>query len=33
MAAEYPLASWGSDAPRSGQVLTFQVPAPGVGWP
>ena len=33
MAAEYPPASWGSDAPRSGQVLTFQVPAPGVGWP
>jgi sugar lactone lactonase YvrE len=33
MAAEYPPASWGPDAPRTGQVLTIQAPAPGAGWP
>lgn len=33
MAAEYPPASWGPDAARTGQVLTFQAPAPGAGWP
>jgi sugar lactone lactonase YvrE len=33
LAAEYPPASWGPDAPRTGQVLTIQAPAPGVGWP
>jgi sugar lactone lactonase YvrE len=33
MAAEYPPASWGPDAPRTGQVLTIQAPAAGVGWP
>ena len=33
MAAEYPPASWGQEAARTGQVLTVQVPAPGVGWP
>jgi sugar lactone lactonase YvrE len=33
MAAEYPPASWGPEAARTGQVLTAQAPAPGVGWP
>ncbi len=33
MVAEYPPASWGQEAARTGQVLTVQVPAPGVGWP
>jgi sugar lactone lactonase YvrE len=33
MAAQYPPASWGPEAARTGQVLTTQVPAPGVGWP
>jgi sugar lactone lactonase YvrE len=33
VAAEYPPASWGPDAPRTGQVLTTQAPAPGAGWP
>jgi sugar lactone lactonase YvrE len=33
LAAEYPPASWGPDAPRTGQVLTIQAPAPGAGWP
>jgi sugar lactone lactonase YvrE len=33
MAAEFPPATWGPDAPRTGQVLTFQAPTPGVGWP
>jgi sugar lactone lactonase YvrE len=33
MAAEYPPKSWGPDAPRTGQVLTIQAPAPGAGWP
>jgi sugar lactone lactonase YvrE len=26
-------ASWGPDAARTGQVLTIDAPAPGVGWP
>ncbi len=33
MAAEYPPASWGPEAARTGQVLTVEAPAPGVGWP
>jgi len=33
MAAEYPPASWAPEAARTGQVLTIEVPAPGVGWP
>jgi sugar lactone lactonase YvrE len=33
MAAQYPPASWGPEAARTGQVLTAQAPAPGVGWP
>ncbi len=33
MVAEYPPASWGPEAARTGQVLTVQVPVPGVGWP
>ena len=33
MAAEYPPANWGPEAARTGQVLTAQAPAPGVGWP
>jgi sugar lactone lactonase YvrE len=33
MVAEYPPASWGPDAPRTGQVLTFQASTPGLGWP
>ena len=33
MAAEYPPASWGPEAARTGQVLTAQAPAPGAGWP
>ncbi len=33
MAAEYPPASWGPEAARTGQVLTVETPAPGVGWP
>jgi sugar lactone lactonase YvrE len=33
MAAEYPPASWGPEAARTGQVLTIEAPAPGVGWP
>jgi len=33
MAAEYPPTSWGPEAARTGQVLTIEAPAPGVGWP
>lgn len=33
MAAEYPPATWGPDAARTGQVLTIEAPAPGAGWP
>jgi sugar lactone lactonase YvrE len=33
MAAEYPPASWGPEAARTGQVLTAHASAPGVGWP
>ncbi len=33
MAAEYPPASWGPQAARTGQVLTGEAPVPGVGWP
>jgi sugar lactone lactonase YvrE len=33
MAAEFPGASFGPDAPKTGQVLTVQVDVPGVGWP
>ena len=34
MAAEYPgAASMAGEGPRTGQVLTAQAPAPGVGWP
>src|SRR5438270_367490 len=28
MAAQYPPSSWGPEAPRTGQVITFQAPAP-----
>jgi sugar lactone lactonase YvrE len=34
MAAEFGgAASWGPDAARTGQVLSVEAPAPGVGWP
>jgi sugar lactone lactonase YvrE len=33
MAAEFSAASMAGDGPRTGQVLTTQAPAPGVGWP
>jgi sugar lactone lactonase YvrE len=33
LAAEYPPVSSLPDAPRTGQVLTMQAPAPGAGWP
>jgi sugar lactone lactonase YvrE len=33
MAAEYPPMSWGPEATRTGQVLTIEAPAPGIGWP
>jgi sugar lactone lactonase YvrE len=33
MAAEFPPASWGPDAPRTGQVLAIDVDVPGAGWP
>src|SRR5438132_2035922 len=33
MAVEYPPASWGPEAARTGQVLTVEAPAPGIGWP
>jgi sugar lactone lactonase YvrE len=33
MAAEFPPASWGPDAARTGQVQTIEVLVPGVGWP
>ena len=33
MAAEYPPASWGPEAARTGQVLAARAPAPGAGWP
>ncbi len=33
MAAHYPPATWGPDAPQTGQVLTTQAPAPRAGWP
>jgi sugar lactone lactonase YvrE len=33
MAAQYPPTSGGQEAARTGQVLTAQAPAPGVGWP
>jgi sugar lactone lactonase YvrE len=33
MAAEYPPAGWGPDAPRTGRVLAVPAPAPGAGWP
>ncbi len=33
MAAEFSAASMAGDRPRTGQVLTVEAPAPGVGWP
>jgi sugar lactone lactonase YvrE len=33
LAAHYPPAAWGPDAPRTGQVLTADAPAPHAGWP
>jgi sugar lactone lactonase YvrE len=33
MAAEFSAASMAGDEPRTGQVLTVEAPAPGVGWP
>jgi sugar lactone lactonase YvrE len=33
MAAEFSAASMAGDGPRTGQVLTVEAPAPGVGWP
>lgn len=33
MAAQYPPTSWGPEAPRTGQVITFHAPAPAAGWP
>jgi len=33
LAAHYPPTTWGPDAPRTGQVLTTQAPAPRAGWP
>src|SRR6266516_3054988 len=33
IADEWPPASWGQEAARTGQVLTVQVSVPGVGWP
>jgi sugar lactone lactonase YvrE len=33
MAAEFSAASMAGAGPRTGQVLTTQAPAPGVGWP
>jgi sugar lactone lactonase YvrE len=33
LAAQYPPASWGPDAPRTGQVLVTQAQAPRAGWP
>ena len=33
MAAEFPPTSWGTEAARTGQVLTTQVKVAGVGWP
>jgi sugar lactone lactonase YvrE len=33
MAAEFSADSMAGDGPRTGQVLTVEAPAPGVGWP
>jgi sugar lactone lactonase YvrE len=33
LAAHYPPAEWGPDAPRTGQVLSTRAPAPRAGWP
>jgi sugar lactone lactonase YvrE len=33
MAAEFSVDSMAGDGPRTGQVLTVEAPAPGVGWP
>lgn len=33
MAAEYPPASFGPDAPRTGRILTTRAPAAAAGWP
>jgi sugar lactone lactonase YvrE len=33
MAAEFPPASWGPDAPRTGLVQAVDVHVPGAGWP
>jgi sugar lactone lactonase YvrE len=33
MAAEFPPASWGPDAPRTGLVQALDVDVPGAGWP
>jgi sugar lactone lactonase YvrE len=33
MATEFSEASMAGDGPRTGQVLTVEAPAPGVGWP
>ncbi|MDQ6675426.1 MAG: SMP-30/gluconolactonase/LRE family protein [Chloroflexota bacterium] len=33
MAAHYPPSAWGPDAPRTGQVLTTEAPAPRAGRP
>jgi sugar lactone lactonase YvrE len=33
MAAEFPPASWGPEAPRTGQILALDVDVAGAGWP
>lgn len=33
LVAEYPPTAWGPDAPRTGQVLATEAPAPHAGWP
>jgi sugar lactone lactonase YvrE len=33
MAAEFPPASWGPEAPRTGQILALDVDVVGAGWP
>jgi sugar lactone lactonase YvrE len=33
MAAEFSADTMAGDGPRTGQVLTVEAPAPGVGWP
>ncbi len=33
MAAEYPPTSWGPEAACTGQVLSVEAPASGIGWP